>query len=210
MEISITKKIIFTLIFLLLVVIILESGFKIWDIISGNIVSEDVKSLVYINKTEIHPYLKYTSRKNYNGLLPFLEPGKRFSVQTNSHGFRTHEFYPKLPGHFRIVIIGDSFMFGWNANQEETVAVRLEKLLQEHVSDKIEVLSLGIPSYSCVRYSMLTKIYLDYLDPDMLIVAVDQSDFEEDLNRIGDYILDEKGVPVILKEGEKIMQEGEK
>jgi hypothetical protein len=131
-----------------------------------------------------------------------------FTVQTNSSGFRTHEFYPKLAGEYRIVLMGDSFTYGVNANQDETIAAVMEKRFREAYPDKnIRVFSLGVSSYSGVRYANLARLYIDSLEPDMIIVSVDQSDFREDLSRFGDYQLDENGFPSILKYADRIIEE---
>lgn len=186
-------------------ILLAESGLRVWDIVSGNIINSDLIFMLYNNKTETHPFLSYTARKNFEGFLPFIEPGMKFYVSINSHGFRTHEFYPKLENQYRILILGDSFVYGYNASQDDTLAAVMERKLKENISDDIEVLSLGITSYSCIRYAVLMRLYLDYLNPDMVIVAVDQSDFEEDLKRMQDYVLDKDGVPLILKDAKDKM-----
>jgi len=90
-------------------------------------------------------------------------------------------------------------MYGYNANDNETTQAILEELLRRHVSPDVEVLSLGVASYSGVRYAILARLYFEFLKPDVVIVAVDESDFEEDVVRINDYILDASGYPLILK-----------
>jgi lysophospholipase L1-like esterase len=127
-------------------------------------------------------------------------------VETNSDGFRTHEFYPKPDGTYRILLLGDSFVYGANADQDETLGVKLEQGLKKILNEDIEVLSLGVSSYSGLRYAVLMRLYLDKLDPDMVIVAVDQSDLQEDVDRLDHYRLDQDGYPVILKSAEELMR----
>lgn len=201
------KNLIFSFILLSIAFIGLELIFRAWDILSGQIISDEVISLIYKNNTATHPYLIYTSKKNFSGFLQHDSLTDKFFVQTNSHGFRTHEFYPKMPGYLRIVLLGDSFTYGWNVDQDKTSAAHLERLLQDNISEKIEVLSLGVNSYSCVNYALLSRIYLDYLKPDIVIVCVDQSDFENDLKKIGRFKLDNNGVPIILKESDMVRKE---
>lgn len=145
-----------------------------------------------------HPFLLYTYNRNFSG-WHWADHGKWAYVQTNSHGFRTHEFFPKLPGQYRIIVLGDSFMFGRLASQNETLPRVLEALLKKMVSEQIEVLSFGIPSYSGVRYAMIARLYFEFLKPDMVIIAMDQSDFDEDSMRIRDYELDKNGDLLTLK-----------
>ena len=68
-------------------------------------------------------------------------------------------------------------------------------------------MAVGVSSYSCLRYAMLIKLYLDYLDPDMVVVAIDQSDFKEDNDRAGHYQFDRHGDPEILKNASELMSE---
>lgn len=145
-----------------------------------------------------HPFLLYTYNRNFSG-WHWADHSKWVYVRTNSQGFRTHEFFPKLPGQYRILVLGDSFMFGRLASENETTPRVLESLLKKKISGNIEVLSFGIPSYSGVRYAMIARLYFEFLKPDMVIVAVDQSDLEEDVLRIRDYELDQAGDPLVLK-----------
>ena len=69
-----------------------------------------------------------------------------FRVTTNSTGFRTHNLDRKREeNEFRIVCIGDSWVFGWGVNDGEAFCDVLEDLLQRKVHDrKIKVFNLGV------------------------------------------------------------------
>ncbi len=198
-----TLKVILTV---FLVLVFLEFAVRIWDTLTGKIVTDDLRQLLYTDKSTDHPFLEYTSENNFNGWVEFIQWGGKFYVSTNSHGFRTRELFPKLPGYYRVLIMGDSFMYGQNVSQEGTVGVQLERILREKIGPKIEVFSLGVPSYSAVRYSVLADIYLDFLEPDLVIVAVDQGDFEEDVERIGHCVLRPDGSPLHLKNAADLIE----
>ncbi len=203
-KLSWKKSLFFCLIILAALGIFLEFSLRLYDILSGQVLSAELISRLYMTEGEKHPFLEYTSRKNFHGYLPHLEPGKMFEVQTNSDGFRTREFYPKLPGVVRVVILGDSFVYGYNVNQKNTLGVVLEKNLRlEFKTNKIEVFALGVPSYSTIKYAELARIYFDYLKPDIVIVSVDQSDFNGDLETLGQYIFDKDGAPLMVKDDEE-------
>lgn len=190
-----------------MVLIVLEFGLRVWDTLTGDIVTDDLRQLLYTDKATDHPFLEYTSKNNFDGMVEFIQWGGEFFVSTNSHGFRTREFFPKLPGTYRVIIMGDSFMYGQNVSQDGTVGVQLERLLRDRISPKIEVISLGVPSYSGVRYSVLADIYFDLLEPDIVIVAVDQGDFEEDVERIENCVLRRDGTPHYLKNAASLIAE---
>jgi hypothetical protein len=49
-------------------------------------------------------------------------------VTTSSAGFRDEEIpVEKRPGSTRIMMLGDSVLFGWGTKQDETVAARLKQ-----------------------------------------------------------------------------------
>jgi hypothetical protein len=183
-----------------------ETGLRIYDVVSGDIIFDDLKKYA-VNKlgNRAHPYLQYTASKLLRGSVHHIEPDIKFETTTNAHGFRTHEFYPKLPGKVRILLLGDSFFYGYNANDNETIQGVLEKRFHTDVSKDVEVFSLGVASYSSVRYAALARIYFEYLKPDIVVVAPDQSDFGEDVRRKDDYILDADGYPFVLKQFAKLV-----
>jgi hypothetical protein len=146
-----------------------------------------------------HPYLQYTSPPSFEGRVPHIEPGRLFHVRTNGHGFRSEEFFPPLLGQKRVLLLGDSFVYGYNANQNSTLASVIKEMATTDGLANVDVLSLGVPSYSGLRYAMLARLYFDYLKPDVVIVAIDQSDFLEDVSRKNEYVLDADSCPTILK-----------
>ncbi len=164
---------------LLLIAFFLEGWFRIYDLVKGELPNETLRAEMLLRRSWDHPYLQYTSPVNFHGWVQHPEPGKLSWVETNSYGFRTREFFPKAEQTYRILILGDSFVHGVNANQDETIAVKLEQGLRARLDKDIEVLSLGVSSYSGVRYMELMRLYLNQLDPDMVIVAVDASDWKK-------------------------------
>lgn len=179
---------------------ILELSLRAYDIATGRVVFDELLKSSARRTLRPHPFLQYTSSRNFHGTVSHLEPGLTFRTTTNSSGFRTSESYPKAPGRVRVLVLGDSFMYGANAHDEETAHAVLERRLRSEISPETEVLSLGVPSYSAVRYAVLARIYFELLRPDVVIVAVDSSDFEEDLARLPEYLVDGDGVPMILRD----------
>jgi hypothetical protein len=189
----------------LLVLVVIETLVRSWDVYTGNLITPKVKAAFHAQGSRLHPFLEYTSHPNIDRVVS-TATGAKFHVKTNSHGFRTHEFYPKIPGQFRILLLGDSFAFGNNVDDPGKLASVIERQARKNISPDIEVISLGIASYSAVRYSVLADIYFDFLEPDIVIVAVDQSDFEEDRARIDEYVLRDDGSPRYLKHAGEIQQ----
>lgn len=100
-------------------------------------------------------------------------------VNTNSLGYRGPEFGPKPDGVFRIVMMGDSGLFGWNApNDTSTIPAQLEKILNTHLGAlaRFEVLNLGVPSGVSNFHVPVFATYGQELDPDFLIMFLGLND----------------------------------
>ena len=97
-------------------------------------------------------------------------PHTEFNI--NSLGFRKPEFKPaKAPGTYRIAVVGDSTVFGLGVDDYSTLPIFLQNKLKEFRRDKdIEVINLGIPSYTSNEMrNLIEKEAVNYL-PDMIII----------------------------------------
>jgi|TARA_B110000483_G_scaffold224583_1_gene283492 hypothetical protein len=184
----------------LLLIFFLEVFFKTKDFFNDNYFDNKKNIISFYSNYKSHPLFVYSARKNNSGKSIHYVPDEYFRTTTNGDGFRTHEFYPKYKDNFRILILGDSMVYGQNANDVDTIAVNLEKLYKKKISNKIEVLSLGVTGYSGLNYSGIARTYFDYLDPDVIIICVDQSDFNDDEFKINsyNYEYDNEGYPYFV------------
>lgn len=100
-------------------------------------------------------------------------------VNINSEGFRGPEFkVHKPPEHKRILILGDSVVFGWGVPQEDILAAQLQDILNERrgPQQNIEVISAAACSWNTrIEYEFLKKRGLDY-SPDVLILIMVDND----------------------------------
>ncbi|NMC64243.1 MAG: SGNH/GDSL hydrolase family protein [SAR324 cluster bacterium] len=104
----------------------------------------------------------------------------RAKVRTNSFGMRGPE-YPLEKGidTYRIVLLGDSFAFGWGVEENESFASVLEKNLN-HIfmgHPKIEVLNLAVPGYSTFQEVMLFMEKGLCFSPDAVLLYFVENDF---------------------------------
>ena len=89
----------------------------------------------------------YEVREAHEGLV--LRGGGREVVQegivyrTNSHGIREPEIAPKRPGERRIMLLGDSFVWGDGLNEQDTVARQLQRRL-DAVRPGFRVVNAGV------------------------------------------------------------------
>ena len=186
---------------ILIIIIILEFGFKIYDLSQPDYFDNKKNIISYYSNFRNHPFIDYTSRQNTAGKQIHYEPGVSFQTTTNNDGFRTKKFLPKLDETFRVIIIGGSLIWGMNANDNETIGVLLEKNYQKNISEKIEVLSFGVAGYSPINYVGIARTYFDYLKPDLIIALINQGDFDEDADKVKnyDYQYDNDGYPYFIK-----------
>jgi len=89
-------------------------------------------------------------------------------VHVNAKGIRDKNHpYEKPPGVYRIVLLGDSFMFARQMNVSQILANRLEQNL-----DNVEVINLGVDAYGPAQsYLALKEEGLKY-DPDLVLLSV--------------------------------------
>ena len=130
-----------------------------------------------------------------DGRLGFaLRPGVRVrhvdrdfsvTVAVNGLGSRGPERGTSKPaGTPRILLLGDSFAFGWGVEQQETFGARLERLLTERVGP-VEVLSAAVPGWSTDQHYIYLRTRGLALDPDLILLAVSENDLTElGLNRL--------------------------
>ncbi len=100
-------------------------------------------SLRSIIEPNVSDDIIYTLRPNLNVKFQGVP------VRTNSFAMRGPETTLEKPADtYRIMLLGDSFAFGWGVNEEESFARLLEKKLSEQTQKKVEVLNFGTPGYS--------------------------------------------------------------
>lgn len=101
------------------------------------------------------------------------------TIKTNSLGLRDNEILPKETFDYRILMLGDSFTWGFGVEQEETFSQLLEKTFSAH-GRKIDVVNAGVVSYSPILEYAYLKNYGLQLKPDIVILNFDMSDLKDD------------------------------
>jgi lysophospholipase L1-like esterase len=120
-------------------------------------------------------------------------PGEYSYVHAhNSLGFRDEEHsFEKAPGTFRILGLGDSFMYGAGADYEDTLLVVLEKLLNSRLGrrPKVEIIKAGISRYFATPERKLLEGYGPSYKPDLILLGFN-------INDIGDAVEGEAAVTI--------------
>ena len=120
-------------------------------------------------------------------------------VSHNSRGFRDSPRGSKTKP--RLLVIGDSFVWGFDVEQEE----RFTELLQERIPEW-EVINLGVSGYGTDQEFLLLKREFDNYQPDLvLLVFTGRNDFKDNSTNVAHNFYYK---PYFLKEGDSISLKG--
>lgn len=128
----------------------------------------------------------------------FVSCDFRYKVKINSLGIRGDEVkIPKPKDTYRIIVLGDSYTFGWGVDITETWVYQLGQLIQVP-GKRVETVNLGKPGADIHFYMDLAYKAVPLLEPDLVIFALLQGDdivckpevsnVEEQISRIVQFI----------------------
>jgi hypothetical protein len=125
---------------------------------------------------EPHPTCQRTLRRGASGTQAFLlDDGRigRVGYTISSQGLRDREYTAKEPGEFRILFLGDSFIFGNGLEQDVTLSRRVESVLREELPDRrVTVINAGCPAYGpWQEHGFFLERGLP-LEPDLVVLQV--------------------------------------
>lgn len=100
-------------------------------------------------------------------------PRPGFLVSTNADGLRTSYGRERRAGVRRVVLLGESTIFGWGNSLEGTLADRLELLLGKGW----EVVNAGQPGFSSEQTRLLAEMAVPAYQPDGVVFFFPWNDF---------------------------------
>lgn len=166
-----------------------ESGFIVYDLFTGTLSAQRAPDLgVGIRSWTVHHAL----RPGYS------DP----NIHTNSFGLRSPEVaVPKPDGTLRILLLGDSFTFGFEAKEDEVFARRLEsELRHDYGTSAIEVVNAGVLSYCPLLEYLQYRDSLHILEPDLVVLNFDMSDVQDHLDYSRYTVWSSDGTPLYVTE----------
>jgi hypothetical protein len=97
-------------------------------------------------------------------------------LTTNAAGFRDGAHaQAKAPGAYRVVVLGDSFVFGSGVPQEATLTRRLAA----HLGPGFEIVNLGVPGYGTDQELLTLRRWGRKLSPDLVLLGFFWNDVME-------------------------------
>ncbi len=98
----------------------------------------------------------------------------------NSKGLRDDEYpYQKPANTYRILVLGDSFTYGFGVEQTETMAEVLERLLKEQ--GDFEVVNMGVAGYGVGQEMLYYEMEGYKYQPDLVILFFFENDISDSM-----------------------------
>ena len=114
----------------------------------------------------------YIHKPGYIDMLQGVE------VKINTHCFRGPEFNIKKNSNMtRILVLGDSVVFGWGVPQSDIFALQLQNMLK-NLRKNIEVIPLGVGSWNTRTEYEYFKINGLTFEPNILVQLIVSNDIE--------------------------------
>jgi len=114
------------------------------------------------------PEVGYRLAPNFHGVM--RTPTFAIEVATNELGLRGPPLRDRADGHRRLLLLGDSFVFGYAVAAGDTIGARIECELARDFAH-VEVLSAGAPGYGLAHEVFLLRRLLPDVKPDVVVVG---------------------------------------
>lgn len=175
------KNLLLLLISIAIVVIILELGVRIFVPSMGDLIGPRMDNATLssfkpdpgnpANHQQYDPYLGWVNRPGVSG-TNYGPDNRQSRLVINSRGLRDREIeYLKPPGLKRIVVLGDSFAWGYGLNAEE----RFSDLLDQEFPGT-QAINMGVVGYSTDQECTFFEREGIKYDPDLVILLVHDTD----------------------------------
>jgi lysophospholipase L1-like esterase len=130
------------------------------------------RNVVQVYSSQPHPTVQYVNRERFAG--EFNNREFHTHVRINERGLRDRDYpYQKPPGVRRVLLLGDSFVFGWGVEAEESIAKQLERRLAG-----VEVLNGGCSGWSTAQEGAFLRDEGIRYDPDVVLLFFCENDVE--------------------------------
>jgi hypothetical protein len=118
---------------------------------------------------------------NHEGRVKMLYADEYVPYRTNADGFRDPPRGRKRAGVPRVLVLGDSYAFGWGVDDAQPFPQRTEALLRER-GIAAEVINAGVPGYNTEQEALLLAELMPSYAPDMVVLAYVMNDAEPQNN----------------------------
>ena len=121
----------------------------------------------------------FAFKPNVSGVFPGnVDQTRTFPYRTNAHGLRDRDRPSKVPGTKRVLVMGDSYTWGYAVAEDEAYPQVAERLLAERGRADIEVLNGAVPDYNSRQERVLLEKLMSIYQPDAAFLAYVVNDAE--------------------------------
>jgi lysophospholipase L1-like esterase len=154
--------------------VLLEVAARVFDPIG---ISYYPNTAAYMDTMILEEPIGYRNRPSLQGTY-YTQP-----VTINSLGLRHPEIaLAPDPSRYRILLMGDSVVFGVGVSDEDTISAQLQAILREKVGAikgrEIEVINMGVISYNTEQELIQYKSLGVELKPDLVLLMFSNNDIE--------------------------------
>ena len=136
----------------------------------------------YLRFVIADPILQTSNCKNFNSSLRFGSVRTLVNVRTNSLGMRGDEIDLSDTSNVRVLLLGDSFTFGWAMPDSESFAFLLKKRLNSGDGSNVEVLNGSVAGWGTLQQILYLEQNWATLRPDLVVVTFVPNDILDDYN----------------------------
>lgn len=101
-----------------------------------------------------------------------------FTYRTNGHGLRDRDRSVKSPGTRRVLVIGDSYTWGYAVAEHEAYPQVAEQQLAARHRPDVEVINAGVPDYNSRQERQLLEQLIPIYQPDAVFLGYVMNDAE--------------------------------
>ena len=120
------------------------------------------------------------ARGRYRGPRPFPIEFDT-TIEINSLGLRGPELPQRQPGELRVLVLGDSFVAGFEVEQAETFSALLEAELRGRFEHPLHVVNAGVRGYGTDQSLLWFRERGRALRPDLVVAVFSANDFEDNV-----------------------------
>jgi lysophospholipase L1-like esterase len=141
------------------------------------------------------------NQKNHR--MQGLQEPHDFRVTTNRDGLRTRHPRDKPQGLMRVAVMGDSTVFGWGVDGQDSLPERLEAPLHQRLGQgrRLEVLNAAQPGYSSAQLGWLWDEVINGYAPDAVVFVPPNHDLSPALLSDEETVRGARGVAASIRVG---------
>jgi hypothetical protein len=168
---TLLKRIRRILIVIALILVVLEAGLRGYV----RYVDHSGKLLSQIFRAD--PVTGFSLRPNLRVPVKLEQLGLNFILDTNSRGLRGPEISVKQPGEYRVLVLGDSFAYGFGVEANQTFS----HLLGERLG--VRVVNAGTPGFGTAQELAFFEEYGSEMAPDMVVLGFFGNDYADNMKQ---------------------------